>query len=311
MERSTFQALLFAIWKSSMKVAGFSFVRNALRYEYPVVEAITSVLPLCDYFVVAVGNSDDETLELIRSVGSPKIHIIETVWDDSLREGGRVLAQETDKAFSAIPAEYDWCFYIQGDECVHEAELPVIRSSMEQYLSDTETEGFLFNYRHFYGSYDYVGTSRMWYRREVRIIRNNRQIFSYKDAQGFRVRTESGNRKLNVRLIDAHIHHYGWVRDPRAQQQKQFGFHRLYMTDEGVTKQVGTSETFVYDGSEPLQLFAGTHPAVMQPRIQARNWHFETDPIRVRWSLKERISRFAERMTGWRPGEYKNYRLIR
>jgi hypothetical protein len=33
-----------------MKVAGFTFVRNALRAtEYPVVEAITSVLPLCDY----------------------------------------------------------------------------------------------------------------------------------------------------------------------------------------------------------------------------------------------------------------------
>ncbi|MFM8485037.1 MAG: glycosyltransferase family 2 protein, partial [Bacteroidota bacterium] len=111
-----------------MKVAGFTFVRNALRYEYPVVEAITSVLPLCDYFVVAVGNSDDDTHDLVRSIGSPKIHIIQTVWDDSLREGGRVLAQETDKAFGAVPAGYDWCFYIQGDECVHEAELPVIRS---------------------------------------------------------------------------------------------------------------------------------------------------------------------------------------
>jgi hypothetical protein len=83
------------------------------------------------------------------------------------------------------------------------------------------------------------------------------------------------------------------------------------MTDEGVGEQVGGSETFVYDGSEPLELFKGAHPAVMEPRIQARNWHFESNPVRVRWSLKEKLSRFVEQITGWRPGEYRNYRLIR
>ena len=61
-----------------MKLAGFTFIRNALKYDYPVVEAITSILPLCDYLLVAVGKSDDETLELVRSIGDPKIHILET-----------------------------------------------------------------------------------------------------------------------------------------------------------------------------------------------------------------------------------------
>jgi len=50
-----------------MKVSGFTFVRNAIRYDYPVVEAIQSILPLCTELVVAVGNSDDDTLQLIRS----------------------------------------------------------------------------------------------------------------------------------------------------------------------------------------------------------------------------------------------------
>ena len=292
-----------------MKVAGFTFVRNALRYDYPVVEAIRSVLPICDYFMVAVGKSDDETLALIKSINDPKIHILETVWNDELREGGRVLAEETDKAFQAIPAEYDWCFYVQGDECVHEAEWPAIRAAMEQYLHDPETEGLLFHYRHFYGSYDYLGVSRRWYRREVRVVRNDKNIFSYRDAQGFRIRTAAGNRKLQVRLIPAHIHHYGWVRHPQAQQQKQWGFHRLYMNDAGVAQQVGEAEAFVYDGSEPLQRFSGTHPAVMIPRIQAQNWQFDSDPTRARWPLKERLSRWIEKWSGWRPGEYRNYTL--
>lgn len=291
-----------------MLVSGFTFIRNAIRYDYPVVEAITSVLPLCDYFVVAVGRSDDETLDLVRSIGDPKIHILETEWDDSLREGGRVLAVETDKAFQAIPAEYDWCFYIQADECVHEADYAAIRAGMEKYLDDSQTEGLLFNYRHFYGSYDFTGAGRKWYRREVRIIRNNKQIRSYRDAQGFRMDT---GRKLNVRLIPAHIYHYGWVKHPAAQQRKQQNFNRLWHSDEVVEARVGQAEQYDYDGSEPLLKYEGTHPAVMLPRIQAINWRFAGDPLRARWSWKDLLSNQVERLTGWRPGEYRNYVLLR
>jgi hypothetical protein len=290
------------------KVAGFTFIRNALLYDYPIVEAITSILPVCDYFVVAVGKSDDGTLDLVRSIGDPKIHILETEWDDSLRAGGRVLAEETNKAFDAIPPEYDWCFYIQGDECVHEDDLPAIRAGMERWLNDPETEGLLFHYRHFYGSYDYIGASRRWYRREVRIIRNDKRIRSYRDAQGFRT---GAGAKLRVRRIDAHIHHYGWVKHPAAQQRKQLNFNRLWHSDDKVRDMVGAAAVYSYDGSEPLERYMGTHPAVMLPRIGAVNWRFEGDPEQIRWAWKDRLSRFVEQKTGWRPGEYKNYKLLR
>ncbi len=316
-----------------MKVAGFTFVRNALLYDYPVVEAITSILPLCDYFVVAVGKSDDDTLGLVRSIGDPKIHILETVWDDSLREGGRVLAVETNKAFDAIPPEYDWCFYIQADECVHENDLPAIRAGMEKHLHDPLTQGLLFNYRHFYGSYDYIGASRRWYRREVRIVRNDKRIRSWKDAQGFRFDPDpspngrggvesasrtplplgegSGSkRKLRVRLLPAYIHHYGWVKHPAAQQRKQQIFNRLWHTDETVNAMVGEQEIYRYDGTEPLERFTGTHPAVMLSRIETMNWRFDGDPEQARWKWKDGASRWFEKNTGWRPGEYKNYVLL-
>ncbi|MBP7075433.1 MAG: hypothetical protein KBB11_00145, partial [Bacteroidales bacterium] len=119
-----------------MKVTGFSFIRNALKYDYPVTEAILSVLPLCDDFVVAVGKSEDGTRNLIDSVNPTKIKVIDTIWDDTLREGGRVLAVETDKAFQAIPCDSDWCFYIQGDEVVHEKYLNTIREAMLRYKDD-------------------------------------------------------------------------------------------------------------------------------------------------------------------------------
>jgi hypothetical protein len=81
---------------------------------------------------------------LIQSIWSPKIRIIETVWDDSLREGGRVLAVETDKAFKAISPDSDWAFYIQGDEALHEKYLDVVKEAMIKYNNDPAVEGLLF-----------------------------------------------------------------------------------------------------------------------------------------------------------------------
>jgi len=62
-----------------MKVTGFTIARNIVKFDYPVVEAIRSILPLCDEFVVAVGRSEDDTLNVIRNIGDPKIKIVETV----------------------------------------------------------------------------------------------------------------------------------------------------------------------------------------------------------------------------------------
>lgn len=295
-----------------MKVAGFTFIRNAILYDYPITEAIHSILPLCDTVVVAVGRSDDDTLNLVRSIRDHRLQIIETQWDDTLREGGRVLAVETDKAFQAIRAEYDWCFYIQADECIHEDDVPNIKASMEKWLSDESTEGLLFHYKHFYGSYDFTGDSRRWYRREVRIIRNNKHVFSYRDAQGFRIKTTDApqGRKLKVRLIPATIYHYGWVKHPEAQMRKQQNFNKLWHSDQKVKALVGEKAVYHYDGTEPLARYAGTHPQVMHQRIKAVNWQFANDPTHIRHTWKDRFSNWFERLTGYRLFEYRNYRLL-
>lgn len=289
-----------------MKVAGFTFIRNAVKLDYPIIEAVRSILPLCDYVVVAVGQSDDDTLKLIQSIDSQKIRIIETVWDDTLRQSGAVLAVETNKAFDAVGDDADWCIYIQGDECLHEKFLPTVKIAMERWQNDANTEGLLFKYRHFYGSYDYIGTSRLWYRNEVRIIKNDKQIRSYRDAQGFR----KNGQKLKVRQMDAYIHHYGWVRHPQAQQLKQLNMNRLWHSDEEVKERVPNVEEFDYSKIDDLARFDGSHPKVMQPRIDALNWQFSFDPTQRKLSKKERFSRFIEQLTGWRIGEYRNYRKI-
>jgi glycosyltransferase involved in cell wall biosynthesis len=289
-----------------MKVSGFTFIRNAEKYDYPIVEAISSILPLCDEVVVAVGNSEDATRSLVEALG-PKIRIIDTVWDDDMREGGRVLAIETDKALAAIAPNADWAIYIQGDECFHENDHLAIRAGMEKWKNHPEVEGLLFNYLHFYGSFDYVGASSRWYQREIRIVRPQSGFFSYKDAQGFR---KFPNEKLKVKKIDATVHHYGWVKPPDAMQRKQQAFHRLWHDDAWLAENVGNREEFDYSGIDWLQKFEGTHPKVMIPRIEMQNWKFDHDLSVDRRSFKEKAKQTIKRLLGWEIG-YKNYRILR
>jgi Glycosyl transferase family 2 len=290
-----------------MKISGFTIVRNAVKFDYPIVEAITSILPLCDEFVVAVGKSEDSTLELIKQIPSGKIRIIETVWDDSMREGGRTFALETDKAFQEISDDSDWCFYIQADEVLHEKYHEAVRAAMLRFKEDKSVDGLLFNYKHFYGSYDYVGESWGWYRREIRIIRNNKNIFSYKDAQGFRKRP---NLKLNVKLIDACMYQYGWVKDPRLMQRKIYNWYKFYKEEAWVNNNVVQEQEFDYGVVSSLELFQETHPKVMQPRIEKMNWKFKHDISLKKYSTREKAKRFLSGLLGYRIGEYKNYKII-
>jgi hypothetical protein len=289
-----------------MKVSGFSFVKNALIYDYPVVEAIRSILPICDEVVVAVGKSDDETLELIRSI-DPKVRIIETEWDESLREGGRVLAEETDKAFKVISKDSDWAFYIQGDEVIHEKYLDSVKEAMIKYKDHDKVDGLLFNYAHFYGSYDYVGASASWYANEIRVIKNDPSIYSYKDAQGFR---KGDNEKLRVVPIDAFVYHYGWVKDPKAMQRKQENFNKYWHDDNWIDENVIKAEAFDYEGHvRELKKFEGTHPKVMLDRIERLNWHFDYDISIDRKSRKDRIKKLLKRIGI--DTSYRNYIVVK
>lgn len=288
-----------------MKVAGFTIIRNAIKFDFPVLESINSILPICDEFVVAVGSSDDDTLNLIKSIDSNKIKIIETVWDDSLvGQDGVVFAKETDKAFKAISPEMDWAFYIQSDELVHEKHLPSIKLAMETWRDHKEVDGLLFKYKHFYGNYNYYGASYKWYRNEIRIIKNSSNIYSYKDAQSFR---KVENKKLNVKSIEAEIYHYGYVRDPKKLAKKielQHSFHE-------VTPLI--IEEFLYEENiNDLFEFKDTHPAVLKRRIEKMNWAFDIKKIKYKRSLKDKFKRIIENLTrGYIIGAFRNYKLLK
>ncbi|MGB3005385.1 MAG: glycosyltransferase family 2 protein [Chitinophagaceae bacterium] len=291
-----------------MKISGFTFVRNAVKYDYPVVESIRSILPVVDEFIVSVGNCDDGTLELIQAIKSPKIKIFHSVWDETLREGGKVLAVETDKAFAQISPDADWAFYMQADEVIHENDLPKIVQAAAEHLPNKKVEGLIFKYIHFYGTYDYIGDSRRWYDHEIRLIRNNKKIYSYRDAQGFRTGKDT---KLKVKQTGASVYHYGWVRHPHKQLEKLTNFYSLWNGPSYAAPAIGEKDQFDFlKDADSLAMFGGVHPAVMQKRVAEKNWKADFDISRKNFGFKDRLLYLVEKKTGIRLFKFRNYTII-
>jgi len=163
----------------------------------------------------------------------------------------------------------------------------------------------LFNYLHFFGSYDYVGRSSQWYKHEIRVVRYDKSVCSYRDAQGFR---KGDNKKLVVKPIDAYVYHYGWVKDPRTMKSKQLNAIKYYRDDEWIDKNIAKGDEFDYSNIDCLLPFDGTHPKVMTERIKSRNWKFDHDISKNKIRLKERFKGFMKKYLGWNL-DYQNYIL--
>jgi glycosyltransferase involved in cell wall biosynthesis len=292
-----------------MKISGFTFVRNAIDLYYPVVEAITSILPICDEFIVAAGDSTDGTTQLLRSIDDPKIKIIETVWDPEQFVRGASNAQQTNIALDACTG--DWAFYLQADEVVHEDDLEPLVRRMRMLLDDRRVEGLLFDYLHFYGDYEHYQIAHGWYRREVRIVRTGTGVRSWKSAQGFRRQ----GQKLRVALANARIFHYGWVRPPQQMTRKDFSLRSVHVGVAQAKEAVRDLDAdFDYGRLWGRACFTEAHPRVMAKRIAEKNW--EVRPTRRARHRQDKLgnailSFIENRVLGFRIGEHRNYILLR
>ena len=294
-----------------MKISGFSYVRNGFDYGVPFLEAYQSILPVCDEFIVTVGKGDDGTKEAIQQLNDPKIRIIDTVWDMSLRANGKIFAQQTNMALDAITG--DWAFHIQADEVIHENDIYKIKEAVEQNDHDKRVEGFILPFIHFWGGYDYIRTSRRVHKNEVRLFRNGLGVRSYRDSLGFRKYndfaayandTEKGE-KLRVKKINAPIYHYTEVRGPGAKSKKAAAIGAFYEKNDGKPVQ---KEEYGYDR---LEKFTGTHPRLMNDKVKAQDWEYVFNPKNAVWRTKDRIMQPIEDILGFKIGEYKNYKLIK
>lgn len=305
-------------------------VRNATKLYYPIKPAILSILPVVDEFIVALGNcdEDDRTEEEIKSIQSNKIKIIRTVWNLEKYPRGTVHAQQTNIAKEHCTG--DWLFYVQSDEVVHEKYLPVIRKRCEELLNDEDVEGLLFDYKHFWGDYHHYVLSHAWYPKEIRIIRNRSDIYSWWTAQSFRripdfngidYRERKGTFKLNVAKVDACIFHYGFVRPPQLMQKKNKAFRTIHWGAEAAEEQFKVRPAeFDYGDMSRVQEYQESPPAVMNDFVAKFNWG---DKLRYgprsgseqkkHEKLKYRVLTFLEQnlFGGEQIFGFRNYKLLR
>ena len=304
----------------TMKISGFTMVRNADKLYFPIRESILSILPLVDEFIIALGKGDpdDRTEEIINQINSPKIRIFHREWSEESFRESRILAEETNFALSKCTG--DWCFYLQADEVVHENDLPSIRDACKMYQHDQNTEGLLFQYHHFWGDYDHYLPYHGWYKKEIRIIRNNLNIQSIKDAQSFR---HADGGKLNVRPIPARVFHYGWVRPPELMQNKKKvhdGLHRG--TDQAEKEYADRGDHYDYGPLGRLPSFTDSHPAVMDQKIKSLYWQHRLNysktwkperPLNKHEKIKYRVLTWIENniLGGREIGGYSNWNIIK
>lgn len=265
-----------------MRVSGFSICRNAVKFDYPIIEVIASALPLVDEFVVNVGQSDDGTIELIRSIGSDKIRIVESYWDDAMKKDGLLFSAQTNIALAECAG--DWALYLQADEVLHEADHARVREAMEQELGNPSVLGFTFRYLHFYG--DYWSCNPWFYHRAVRIIRNDGQVESCGDAVGFWRKADQGYlqsvHKDRVRPCGGTIYHYGWVKDPRVLLDKfryQVARHHGEAPGQEQARMLA-KDLYEFQEYDMMKNFTGSHPAVMARRVGGSA---KLKPSRNRW----------------------------
>lgn len=284
-----------------MKVCGFTIVKNAEKYNYQLYESISSVLPLVDNFIVAIGDCDDNTEKIVQSIKSNKIKIVHTTWSQNI-QNGHFLSVETNKAFDMVSNDYHWCIYVQADEVFHEEDYSEIREAMLKYKDNKNVDGLIFNWKHFWGNYQYTCQGRCWYRRDIRIIKNNKNIRSWNDAQGFRL--VNGEKLTGVKL-NAHIYHYGWVRHPKYMRKKIQNslWNRSLWKD---TKDDLFDYNVEYDG---VNNYNGSHPKVMQNRISEHDWDVNINVKMRKYPFKEKLLMWFERLTNHRLAENQHFHV--
>jgi hypothetical protein len=291
-----------------MKVSGFTFLRNGCKLGYPFVESLRSVLPIVDEFVIALGPSEDATEEKLRAIGDPKIRIIPTHWNERMRSDysikGFVYGQQ--KSIALFNCTGDWAFYLEGDEVVHEDDLPKIRAAMEKYLDDERVEAMVFDYIHFYGNANTYAWSPRWYRTAPRILRNTIPAWGPKGLFFTVLDTQKKSRYPRAAHSGATIYHYGWVRSEQEKDLKKSEVGRLGRSQPYAPK------SYAQVDPATLRAFEGTHPRVVQNWLPNADGIFSAD-ANYRINSREKKHRCMLQLEKWFGLKFnkKHYTLVR
>jgi hypothetical protein len=252
-----------------MKVSAFTFIKNGQLLGYPFIQSIQSILPIVDEFIINVGKSEDHTLEIIKEISSPKIRIIESIWNNSMQDRGYVYGQQ--KMIAQFNCTGDWAFYIEGDEVYHEDDLEKISKSMKKHLDDTKIEALVFDFHHFYGNANSVLISPGWYRSEARIIKNSVRSYAPDGLFWLVLDSNKKGRYPKSKHTGVTCYHYGWVRS-EYQMNLKISKVKKYWGEASIQIDYTQMDQSI------IHEFQGTHPKIMKNWLPKSQGVYQSDP---------------------------------
>lgn len=290
-----------------MLVSGFTFVRNGTILSYPYIESIKSLCSVCDEVVVAVGHSDDDTLEQIKKIFDPKIRIIETTWNEKMTDRGYTYAQQ--KMVAQFNCTRDWAFYLECDEIIHEKDVSLIRSQMERHLENKDVEALVFDYYHFYGAPNKIAISSKWYKRAPRIIRNTIRSWAPDGLFWVVMDENKKGRYPKAALMNCHLYHYGHVRKASAMSEKSKRVEKYWGNN-------APSETHTYGNIDPKSIitFTGSHPEIIKEWLNEsseKTLEFNQNYKLSKRDKKHRLMMKLSRLLGGYDFSKKHFKLIK
>ena len=272
-----------------MKISAFTFIKNGQLLGYPFIESIQSILSIVDEFVINVGESEDDTLKLIKSIKDPKIRIIQSKWSDKMKDRGYVYGQQ--KMIAQFNCSGDWLFYIEGDEVYHEDDLEKIRKSMEMHLNDKKVEALVFDFNHFYGNANSVLKSPGWYRSEARIIRNSVRSYAPDGLFWLVLKSNKKGRYPKAKHTGVCCYHYGWARSEEQMNLKSSKVQKYWGGEPAKIDYTQMDQSILHE-------FQGTHPKVIAEWLPKDLGIYQTNPEYIltrkqkNHQLKMRLERF-------------------
>jgi len=114
-----------------VKISGILSINNAVYLGYPFIEAVLSVLPIVDEFLINDGGSDDETpiyLKKLQKTFPNKIRL----FNKSFYPSNFWEAVDNSLNFLINKAKGNWLFEVQGDEVWHEKDILKVKETIEK-----------------------------------------------------------------------------------------------------------------------------------------------------------------------------------
>jgi hypothetical protein len=295
----------------SILVSGLAIIRNGVQLDYAFLESIRSALPICDEFIVVVGDSEDDTRERISALDDPRIRLVDSTWSDLVQPRRCLLAQQTNIGLHLCRGR--WCLYMQSAEVLHEDSLPRLRALMEANAEDPKVEALLLERLTFYGDGQHV--LRVYpeaFKYVPRVIKPHIGVHSIRDAMSFAVFDGWSMRGRYPRALDSgeFLYRYALVHTPEGLAARGTAVHH----EEGG----GAQDPDAFYTRVPRAWVAdyeGSHPAVMEERLSGVGQQYDSSDPRCRheMSLKERLrllESWAYRHLGLPPWRAQRFKLL-